>query len=172
MPAIKCPIIPLKYVGGIAIAKDSFVTCLGYLEISQQLHFGKEATFDNTARGFADLFRWVAKHQAADSPRWFVVEAAGVYQEEPAYFLADNQQLLSVLLPNKAKYFARSTELKSKTNQLDARLLHRLGLERILSAWRPPTLALRQHRALTRKRQILNRQGVQLKTRAHAYAHS
>ena len=61
--------VPLKYVVGIAIAKDSFVACLGYLEISQQLHFGKEATFDNTASGFADLLRWVAKHQAANSPR-------------------------------------------------------------------------------------------------------
>ena len=79
MPAIKLPIVPLKYVMGIDSAKDSFLACLGYLEISQQLHFGKEATFDNTASGFADLIRWVAKHQAADSPRWFVVEATGVY---------------------------------------------------------------------------------------------
>ena len=62
MPAVKPPIIPLKYVVGIDIAKDSFVACLGYLEISQQLHFGKEVAFDNRASGFADLLRWVAKH--------------------------------------------------------------------------------------------------------------
>jgi len=172
MPAVKPPIVPLKYVVGIDIAKDSFVACLGYLEASQQLHFGKEATFDNTASGFADLLQWVAKQQAADSPRWFVVEATGVYYEELAYFLADNQQLLSVLLPNKVKYFARSTEQKSKTDQLDARLLCRLGLERALPAWRPPTPALRQLRGLARERQVLTRQGAQLKTRAHAYAHS
>ena len=114
MPVVKPPIIPLKYVVGIDIAKDSFVACLGYLEVSQQLHFGKEVTFDNTASGFADLLRWVAKHQASASPRWFVVGATGVYYEELAYFLADNQQLLSVLLPNKVKHFARSTELKTK----------------------------------------------------------
>ena len=121
MPALKPPIIPLKYVVGIDIAKDSFVACLGYLEVSQQLHFGKEVTFDNTASGFADLLRWVAKHQTSASPRWFVVEATGVYYEEPAYLLADNQQLLSILLPNKVKYFAHSTELKSKTDQLKTR---------------------------------------------------
>ena len=79
MPATKLSIIPLKYVVGIDIAKDSFVACLGYLKISQQLHFGKEATFDNTASGFADLLRWVAKQQVSASPRWFMVEATGVY---------------------------------------------------------------------------------------------
>ena len=95
-----------------------------------------------------------------------------VYYEELAYFLADNQQLLRVLLPNKAKHFARSTEQKSKTDQLDARLLCRLGLERALPAWQPPTPALRQLRGLARERQVLTRQGAQLKTRAHACAHS
>lgn len=99
MPAVKPLIVSLKYVVGIDIAKDSFVACLGYLEVSQQLHFGKEATFDNTASGFADLLRWVARHQAADSPRWFVAEATGVYYEELAYFLADNHLLLRVLPP-------------------------------------------------------------------------
>ncbi len=172
MSVVKLPVVPLKYVVGIDMAKDSFVACLGYLEVSQQLHFGKEVTFDNTASGFAALLSWVAKQQASPVPRWFVVEATGVYYEELAYFLADNQQLLSVLLPNKVKHFARSTELKSKTDQLDARLLCRLGLERALPAWQPPTPALRQLRALARERQVLVRQGAQLKTRAHAYQHS
>ena len=86
MPAENPPIVPLKYVVGIDIAKDSFVACLGYPEVSQQLHFGKEVTFDNTAGGFADLLRWVAKQQASASPHWFVVEATGAYYEELAYF--------------------------------------------------------------------------------------
>ena len=70
------------------------------------------------------------------------------------------------------KHFARSTALKSKTDQLDARLLCRLGPERVLPAWRPPTPALRQRRAPARERQVLTRQGAQFKTRAHAGAHS
>ena len=48
----------------------------------------------------------------------------------------------------------------------------RLGLERSLPAWQPPTPALRQLRALARERQVLVQQGAQLKTRAHAYQHS
>ena len=119
---------PLKCVVGIDIVKDSFVACFGQSSLSQQLHFGKETTFDNTASGFAALFSWVAKQYVSGSPLWFVVEATGVYYEELAYFLADNKQLLGVLLPNKVKHFARSTELKRKTDQLDACLLCRLGL--------------------------------------------
>jgi transposase len=79
---------------------------------------------------------------------------------------------MSLLLPNKVKHFARSTELKNKTDQLDARLLCRLGLGRILPAWQPPTPALRQLRALARERQVLVRQAAQLKTRIHAYRYS
>ncbi|WP_035557228.1 IS110 family transposase [Hymenobacter sp. IS2118] len=130
----------------IDIAKDTFVACFGRIETSQQLHFGKEATFDNTPAGFAALLAWKAKQQPTAAPRWFVVEATGVYYEALAYFLADNAQALSVLLPNKVKHFAQSTELKSKTDQLDARLLCHLGLERALPAWQPPTPALRQLR--------------------------
>ena len=172
MAPFPSPTAPLKCVVGIDIAKDSFVACVGHSMLDQQLHFGKETTFANTASGFADLLSWVAKQHVSSSPLWFVVEATGVYYEELAYFLTDNQLLLSVLLPNKVKYFARSTELKSKTDQLDARLLCRLGLERALPAWQPPTPALRQLRALARERQVLVRQAAQLKTRAHAYQHS
>jgi transposase len=159
-------------VVGIAIAKSSFVACLGRLDLQQQLTFGKEITFENTPTGFVALLNWVARQQGAAAPLWFVVEATGVYYEELAYFLAGNQLLLSVLLPNKVKHFARSTELKSKTDQLDARLLCRLGLERTLPAWQPPTPALRQLRALARERQVLAKQGAQLKARVHAYHHS
>jgi transposase len=172
MPTPSSPTAPLKYVVGIDIAKDTFVACFGRIEVNQQLRFGKEATFDNTSAGFAALLAWTTNQQASAAALWFVVEATGVYYENLAYFLADNDHALSVLLPNKVKHFAQSTEQKSKTDQLDARLLCRLGLERALPAWQPPTPALRQLRALARERQGLTRQGARLKTQRHAYAHS
>ena len=76
------------------------------------------------------------------------------------------------MLPNKVKYFAQSMEQKSKTDQLDARLFCRLGLERALPAGQPPTPALRQLRALARERQSLTRHWARVKTQLHAYAHS
>ena len=62
MPAVK-PVStpPLKYVGGIDMAKSSFVACLGRLDLSQQLSFSKEVTFDNTLSGFTALLIWVGK---------------------------------------------------------------------------------------------------------------
>lgn len=169
MSAALSPPPPLKYVVGIDIAKDTFVACFGRIDVAQHLRFHKEASFANTAAGFADLLAWTARLQAAAAPLWFVVEATGVYYEALAYFLADKQQSLSVLLPNKVKHFAQSTEQKSKTDQLDARLLCRLGLERALPAWQPPTPALRQLRALARERHSLTQQAARLKTQRHAY---
>lgn len=165
-------VAPLKYVVGIAIAKATFVACFGRIDLSQSLSFGKETTFANTAAGFAALLVWTAKQQKVAAPQWFVVEAMGVYDEERAYFLADNGQALNVLLPNKVKHFAQSTEQKRKTDQLDARLRCRLGLERALPAWHPPTPALRQLRVLSRERQNLTQQAVRLKAQRHAYQHS
>jgi transposase len=126
---------------GIDIAKDTFVACFGRIESTQQLHFGKQATFPNTVVGFMELLRWTTRQHVTSAPHWFIVHATGVYYEELAYFLADKAQALNVLLPNKAKHFSQSTEQKSKTNQLDARLLCRLGLEQVLPAWQPPSAA-------------------------------
>ncbi|NVO86842.1 IS110 family RNA-guided transposase [Hymenobacter terrestris] len=172
MPPARTVPAPLKYVVGIDIAKDTFVACFGRIDLHQHMSFGKEITFANTLAGFAALLAWASKQQGVDAPCWFVVEATGVYYEELAYFLADQAQALSVLLPNKVKHFAQSTEQKSKTDQLDARLLCRFGLERALPAWQPPTPALRQLRALSRERQSLTQQAARLKTQRHAYEHS
>lgn len=172
MRAVSLSAAPLKYVVGIDIAKDTFVACFGRIEASQSLSFSKETTFANSFAGFTALLDWTTKQHTTSAPLWFVVEATGVYYEELAYFLADKAQALSVLLPNKVKHFAQSTEQKSKTDQLDARLLCRLGLERALPTWQPPTSALRQLRALSRERQSLTQQAARLKTQRHAYQHS
>jgi transposase len=121
-----CPTAPLKCVVGIANANDTFVACFGRSEASQQLRFGQEATLANTLAGFTALLACSARQQAAAAPLWVVVEATGVYDEALAYLLADTAQALSVLLPNKVKYVAHSTERKSKTEPERARQLAHL----------------------------------------------
>ncbi len=173
MAAAHSSTAPLKYVVGIANAKDAFMACFGRIDTHPYLTFGKETTFVNTPAGFAALLVWTAKQQVVAAPQWVVREAMGVYYEELAYFLADNARTLSVLLPNKVKHFAQSTEQKSKMDRLDARLLCRLlcrlGLTRALPAWQPPAPALRQLRALSRERQRLPQQAARLKTQRRAY---
>lgn len=70
------------------IATDSFVAvaCFGHSPLSQPLHFGRETTFVDAATGFVALLSWAAKQHVRGRPRRFVVEATGVYYEEPAIF--------------------------------------------------------------------------------------
>ncbi|WP_236668993.1 IS110 family transposase [Hymenobacter rubidus] len=78
MPSTSSSTAPLKYVVGLNIAKDTFVACFGRIEASQQLRFGKEATFDNTSAGFAALLAWTTKQQAAalwSRPRACIMKA-------------------------------------------------------------------------------------------------
>ena len=46
-----------------------------------------------------------------------------------AYFLDDNDQYVSVVLPNKTKAFVQSYNIKTKNDNVDAKLLARMGLE-------------------------------------------
>ncbi|GAB2697224.1 hypothetical protein GCM10011495_36820 [Hymenobacter frigidus] len=54
---------PLKYVVGIAIAKDTFVACSGRIDTRQYLTFGKETTFADTPVGFVALLVWTVMQQ-------------------------------------------------------------------------------------------------------------
>ena len=114
MSVTPSPTAPLKYVVGIDIAKDTFVACFGRIDVQQQLRFGKEATFDNTLAGFAALLLWTTKQHITTAPLWFVVEATGVYYEALAYFLADNQQALSVLCPIKSSTSPRAPSKRAR----------------------------------------------------------
>ena len=97
---------------GIDIGKDTFVACFGRVDLQQHVSFGKEIAFANTLAGFSALLAWATKQQAVAVPCCLVVEATGVYHQELVYFLADNTQALIVLLPNRVKHFAQSTEQK------------------------------------------------------------
>ncbi|UOQ69895.1 IS110 family transposase [Hymenobacter volaticus] len=165
----------LKYAVGIDIAKDSFVARFGSLDTNLQLQLDKpdDKTFANTQAGFADLLTWVKKLRLARVPLIFVVEATGVYYEELAYFLADHQQSVSVLLPFKVKHFAHSTKQKGKTDKQDARMLCRLGLERHdLPIWTAATSTMRIMRGLYRELDALKHDSTRLKNKLHAYEHT
>jgi transposase len=70
------------------------------------------------------------------------MEAPGVYYKNLAYFLTDKERQAAVVLPTKMKHYAKTLETKSKTDRLDARAIFQFGLERPLSAWKPPSVPL------------------------------
>ncbi len=51
---------------------------------------------------------WVARHRKLDLPLTYLMESTGVYHEAVAWYLHQQDQPVSILLPNKAKYYLKS----------------------------------------------------------------
>jgi len=162
----------IKQVIGIDVSKDTFHACLGSITEFQTVQVLKQSSFGNTEKGFKQFLSWKEKHLLKDVPIWFVLEATGVYYESLAYYLDDKKENLSVLLPNKAKNFARSLDIKTKTDKVDAAMLCRIGLERVLPAWKIPTPLMKQIKALCREYKSLKSSAAKIKVRLHAFKHS
>lgn len=135
---------------GIDIAKATFTACVGKYFIDGNLTLGAVATFENSKRGFNQLLKWSRKQCVAHIPTTYVMEATGVYYEPLAYHLHRLKLQVCVLLPNKVKHYAKSLNVKTKNDTVDARLIARLGAERTLNGWIPPAPVFRQLRSLTR----------------------
>jgi len=160
----------LKQSIGIDVAKDNLVCCIGQLDLNEQYSFSKTKTFNNDVKGFGQLIQWIAPLR--DNDVVFVMEATGVYYENLAYWLDSKGEKLSVLLPNKVKHFAKSLNLKTKTDGVDAQMLSRLGLERKLSLWTMPSKLMREIKFLSREYREAKAKLVITKNQLHAKEHS
>lgn len=160
----------LKQSIGIDVAKDNLVCCVGQLDPNEQYSFSKPKTFNNDVKGFGQLIQWIAPFRGNDVV--FVMEATGVYYENLAYWLDSRGEKLSVLLPNKVKHFAKSLNLKTKTDGVDAQMLSRLGLERKLTLWTMPSKLMREVKFLSREYREAKAKLVITKNQLHAKEHS
>ena len=77
-----------------------------------------------------------------------------------------------MLLPNKVKHFAKSLNLKTKTDSVDALLLSRLGLERKLKFWTIPSKIMREIKFLSREYREDKEKLVIIKNQLHAKEHA
>jgi transposase len=102
-------------------------------------------------------------------PVFFVMEANGVYHQELAYELVANEFPVVILLPNKAKSFSKSINIRAKSDIIDAKLLCQMGLERKLKTWQPPETIFATLKTLTRERETLVLQRTKFKNQLHAY---
>lgn len=153
---------------GIDVASDKLEVRLGAISTCDNMTFSPSKTFSNRSQGFHRLMEWVHTHVEDIEKMWFVMEATGVYYEELAYFLHEAGCKVCVLVANRAKHFAKSLPVKSKTDVIDARILARYGLERTPRAWNPASEQLRRIKLLVRERHQLKKQRTQLKNRLHA----
>lgn len=153
---------------GIDIAKDTFTACVCKSFADGAVHSSGVEQFDNCKRGFNQLVRWVRKQATAEQSSCYVMEATGIYYESLAHYLHGLKFQVSVVLPNTVKHFGKSLNIKSKTDNIDAAMIGRMGVERNLATWKPPTKVMKELRDLTRLYTDLKREKTVFINRLHS----
>jgi transposase len=162
----------IKQVVGVDVSKDTFHVCLGTIDTRQKVKTLRQSSFSNTTNGFKEFLVWKNKHWLKGIPLWYVMEATGVYYENLAYFIVDHKENVAVLLPNKAKHYAKSLDIKTKTDKIDAAMLCRIGLERLLPTWKLPSTQMKIIKSISREYRSLKNEGTRIKAKLHACKYS
>lgn len=160
--------LPLRQNVGIDVAKKDLKVCFSQEYKGRQIKIIASRTFLNTPAGFAGLLEWIKQKRTPSVSLSLTLEATGVYYEDLAYFFHEKSYSVHVVLPNVAKLFIKSHNVKSKTDGLDAQMLALMGLERELRLWQPAALSIRQLKGLTRERVAIIEQRTALLNRLHA----
>jgi transposase len=161
--------ILLKQTVGIDVSYKTFDARFGTINTQQQITLSPSKSFKNSLAGFKLFLRWLKKYILSDDiPLVFVMEATGVYYEHLAHFLFQHKYQVAVILPNKIRNYAKSLESKSKTDPLDAAVITRFGLERLLTLWTPPSETIKALRDLCREYHCLKANCTQIKNQLHA----
>jgi transposase len=166
-----------KLVIGIDGSKDSFTACIGTLDSLFKMYISKSVAFSNDIKGFKKLLSWIRKSSQnlkipLESEFQFVMEATGVYYENLAYFLSEENKFVSVILPNKFKHYSKTLNIKSKTDSIDAGIITQFGLERTLVKWEVPSANFKKLKELSREYQNIKKLTTIIKNQLHAKQHS
>ncbi|MBY5960301.1 IS110 family transposase [Membranicola marinus] len=162
-----------KLIIGLDIAKDDFKACIQSQMPDGEIKIKGSRTFKNTSVGYAELVEWTEMRiKTYHDFILFVMEATGVYYEDLAYYLYENDHHISVLLPNKVKHFTKSLNIVSKTDKIDARIIAQIGIERKLKCWKPMCPQYKELKALNRKRLSLDKEKKRAKNQLHAMNHA
>mgnify|MGYP000041541303 FL=1 len=100
----------------------------------------KHDTFHNNAGGFAAFLQWCGAHSAR---LHLAMEATNVYHEELAQYLYEQGHTVSIVNPRCIHAYAKSQNLRSKTDKIDATLIARYAAKEVPPAWQPPREPLR-----------------------------
>ena len=158
----------LKSCVGIDVSKDSFEVCIKQLK-DERAVIKATRSFQNDYPGFEKLLSWTLSKV---SNPIFVMETTGVYHEDLTHFLYESDQKVSVVLANKMKHFAKSLNMKTKTDKSDAQMIAQYGLERPLDWWKPMMRQMKNLRDLCRERLSLKKDLVRSKCQVHGLRHA
>jgi len=146
---------------GVDISKDDFKVCFYHLDSSGKKFIKGTRTFKNTLAGFIAFMKWIEKKRNVELKVCITVEATGIYYENVVHFLNDN-----------TKAYAKSLNLKTKTDKVDAKMLGQMGIERDLLQWQPGSTKMRILKQLTRDRENLLEEKTALSNKLHALDYS
>lgn len=165
-----------KQVVATDIGKDSFYACYKIQYDDKSVLIKGTKSFDNSQSGIKEFFLWCDKrNKTPEIKRVFVMEATGVYYENLAYYLYYKQQNVSVQLAQKVKYFAKSCNLKTKTDKVDAKMIAEFGIEKNLTGtdlWTPPSKDFKIIRDMAREHTSLKKAQSSSKLQLHALNHA
>lgn len=152
---------------GIDIASKKFDACFKETRDNGKSVIKGTKTFTNDSTGFRAYLLWVNKRRKSNSPI-HIMEATGVYHEDLCYFLYEHKESVSVQLAQKAKYFIKSLNIKTKTDKVDAASLAEMGISRNLDLWEPISSSFKEIRDLSRTLVRLKRQKNVVSSQIHA----
>lgn len=160
----------LKQNLGVDVDSKKLKISFQWIDREQNIKILGSRTFDNNLYGFDAICKWSEKKSKfLNEPIHITLEATGVYYENLAYYFDSKSNfIVHVLLPNKSAAFFKSLNIKSKTDEIDAKILGQLGLERKLKVWNPGSEQMRTLKKLCRERTRLISHRSMVKCQLHA----
>ena len=166
----------LKQIIGNDIGEDSFYACYKIQYDDRSVVIKGTKSFENSVSGMKEFYQWSKKRDKTPEIKpIYVMEATGVYYEDLAYFLYHKGQKVSVQLAQKIKYFAKSCNLKTKTDKVDAKMIAEFGIEKNLigtDIWASPSKDFKMIRDLAREHTSLKQAQTSVKSQLHALEHA
>ena len=157
---------------GIDVSKDDFHVCIKVRTAEGKVKILGTRSFSNDGRGFIELTLWVSKREKEGYSFRYIMEATGTYYEDLAYYLYESGNSVSVVLANKIKHFAKSLNLKTKTDKVDSAMIAEIGIERDLEVWAPMFPRYKVMRDLSRELQSLKKEKSRSMCQLHAMSYS
>jgi transposase len=147
---------------GIDVGKDELV-----VSIEQ----GRPRVFGTSISEIKRLENWVLQ-QAGERQVHIGMEATGVYSRSVAVTLSRCEQfIVSVINPAQIKAFGRAMLKRTKTDQVDARVIREFVRSQSPLAWIPPQPVREQLYALVAQADAIQQEIQQWKNRQHAQQH-
>ncbi len=130
---------------GIDISKEKFDVAL---LLNDKF---KTKAFNNTSKGFENLYGWAQKHVHNLDNIHICMEATGIYGDKLATFLFEKALCVSVVNPARVKGFGQSELSRNKSDKADAKLIARFCKAMNPEPWKPVEKHLQELRGWVKR---------------------